>query len=66
MLEEVFRSFTYEKVVTPQCRNTLLQLKAMHVTFYLSKSTGKIQVLVSTNGPLQDNIQYILLLNYNY
>ena len=34
-VEEVFRSFTWVKVAVLQCKNTLLQVKVLHSTFYL-------------------------------
>ncbi len=38
VVEEVLRSFTEVKVATPQCRNTLLQVKVVHLKLYVSKS----------------------------
>lgn len=38
VLEEELRSFTWVKVTIPQCRNTTLQAKVLHLKVYLSQS----------------------------
>lgn len=37
-VEEVFRSFTQGKVPVQQCKNTLLEVKALHSKFYTSQN----------------------------
>ncbi len=39
VVEEVLRSFTEVKVLTPQCKNTPSQVKVLHSKSYLSIST---------------------------
>ncbi len=63
VVEEVFRCFTSEKVVTLQCKNTLLQAKVLHSKSYLEQLCGTfhfvliLAVPVDKSGSVSPNIR---------
>lgn len=58
VVEEVHRCFTQVHLTIPQCRNTLLQAKLLHSTFYLDLSNSikvfQLKYSYSTKWPISE------------